>query len=181
MNIEQDGSAAVLVQRVLPLFKRTDARFCGHFQAPPREEADSYPAVLSDDRFLYFADPVFRDFRQSCQPHLRDIWCAALDRLLGPPLIDPGLPASIETYPARRGNDLLLTLLRYLPVRKAMEIDIIDEALPFDGETLSFTRPLEQLLQSGNPEPLGKTEDDSFILKGKGRLLLMAPGYFAES
>ncbi len=179
MNIEQDGSAAVLVQRVLPLFKRTDARFCGHFQAPPREEADSHPAVVSGDRFLYFADPVFRDFRQSCQPHLRDIWCVALERLLGPPLIDPRLPASIETYPARRGDDLLLTLLRYLPVRKAMEIDIIDEALPFDGEELSFNRPLETLVRYPDDQPMTSNAAGAFALTGRGRLLLTAPGYFA--
>lgn len=178
MNIEFTGSAEVLVERVLPLFPRTDARFCGHFQAPPREDADNSPALIGGRGFLYFADPIFREYRQSCQMHVRDTWRAALERLLGPPLLDTRLPASIETYPARRGNDLLLTLLRYLPVRKAMEIDIIDEALPFNGEQLRFSRPPGSLLCYPDGKALSPDTEGAFPLAGRGRLLLKAPGFF---
>ncbi len=180
MNTQFDADANILIQRVLPYFQRTDAHFSSHFQAPPRKEPDKNPALIVGERFLYFADPVFRDFRQSGQPYLKDIWCAAMQRLLGSPLLDINLPSSLEVIPKRKGNDLLLTLIRYLPVRKALEIDVIDERLPLDGELLSFTHPPEKLIRFPDGKPLDRTEDGAFKLEGKGRLLLTAPNYFKD-
>lgn len=178
MTLETGSGVDVLVQRVLPYFQRSDARFCSHFQAPPLPDADPNPAVIAGERFLYFADPIFRDFRQSYQLHLRETWVAALEKLLGPPLVETGLPASIEVYPRRKGDDLLLTLLRYLPVKKSMEIDIIDEALPFDGESIAFSKPVDSLVNTDG-QSLVKTDDSTFALAGRGRLLLTAPGFFS--
>lgn len=181
MTLEAGPGCKVLIKRVLPLFQRTDAQFCGHFQAPPREEAEASPALIAGEGFLYFADPIFRDFRQSSQVYLSEIWTAAVEHLLGAPFVKTALPPSIEVIPARRGDDLLLTLLRYLPVRKALEIDIIDERLPFDGEELHFPCPPDQLLPFPGQEPLPRSSSGGFVLHGKGRLLLTAPGFFTET
>jgi hypothetical protein len=62
-----------------------------------------------------------------------------------------------------------------------MEIDVIDESLPFDGENLLFSSQPKRLLRFDSGKPLDQAEDGSFLLKGKGRLLLIAPGYFSES
>lgn len=178
LNVQAGEGTQTLMHRVLPYFQRSDARFCSHFQAPPLDEADAHPAVVAGERFLYFADPIFRDFRQSYQLHLRETWVACLERLLGKSWIDPTLPPSIEVYPRRKGNDLLLTLLRYLPVKKSMEIDILDEALPFDGEEITFTKTMDSLF-THEGRPLQKTGDSTFALTGRGRLLLTAPGFFS--
>ena len=54
------AGARVLVERVLPYFQRTDATFSSHYQAPPMAEPDPSPAVVMGERFVYFADPIFR-------------------------------------------------------------------------------------------------------------------------
>jgi hypothetical protein len=179
MNTHLEAGAEVLVQRVLPCFQRTDAQFSSHFQAPPRLEADANPALIAGERFLYFADPLFREFRQSGQIYIGDIWCECLHKLLGAPLLDVDLPPSIEAMPMRKGDDLHLTLLRYLPARKALEIDIIDESLPFDGEFLSFSRPLKKLTRFPEGRELEHVVGKGYRLGGYGRLLLQASGYFS--
>lgn len=178
LTVEWEKPAVPLIHRVLPRFQRTDATFSSHFQAPPRTEEDPQPALLRGNGFLYFSDPIFRDFRQSHQEHLAIVWKKALREFVGAPLIDPSLPDSIEVIPMRKGPDLLLTLLRFLPVRKALEIDVIDERLPFDGENLKLSFPPLQLFQFPQEREIINTEH-GFALNGKGRLLLCARGYFA--
>ncbi len=62
----------ILVERVLPYFKRDDIRYCSHLQTPPRSESSGQPVAIAGDRFIYFADPVFREYRQSGNIAARD-------------------------------------------------------------------------------------------------------------
>jgi len=118
-NIETGRGVSVWVERVLPYFKRTDLTFSSHFQTPPRAKADSHPAVVAGKNFVYFADPIFREYRQSGNIAVRDGCVGALRRLIGPAPFGEGLPSTILSIPRRRGHHLLLTLLHYIPTRKA--------------------------------------------------------------
>ncbi len=91
------------------------------------------------------------------------------------------MPCSILLSPRRRQNDLLLTLLHYLPVRKAMDIDVIDEAATFSGEVLRLTGKVREVKVYPTGEKLATVAEGAFVLpKTKGRLLLRVPGYFAK-
>lgn len=177
LEATMQNPAKTLIERVLPAFQRSDAHFSSHFQAPPQADTIG-PAVIGDASFLYFADPIFRDFRQSGQQHIARVWVQLLKELLGSPIVNVDLPQSIEVIPMRKGNDLLLTLLRYLPVRKALEIDIIDEGLPFGGQLLQLSPTPAQLLRYPDKTPLTPSPN-GFILEGEGRLLLQVPEFFA--
>lgn len=179
MNVNAGPDTTVLIERVLPYFQRTDAHFSSHFQAPPKTNPEPYPALISGKGFLYFADPLFRDFRQSAQTYVKDLWCAALERTIGLPFISICTPPSIEVIPMRKNNDLLLTILRYLPVRKAMEIDVIDERLPLTGEVLQFHKDVHPPLIFPSHETLPLCANGAYQLMGKGRLLLTVPKYFS--
>ena len=180
-NIEADRGISVLVERVLPYFKRTDLTFSSHFQTPPQAKADRHPAVVAGKNFVYFADPIFREYRQSGNIAVRDGCVEALHRLIGPAPFGQGLPTTVLSVPRRRGRNLLLTLLHYIPTRKALDIDMIEERSSFAGESLRVTGPVSQVLDFETQTPLERNPDGSFALPlKKGRLLLEIPQFFRK-
>jgi Hypothetical glycosyl hydrolase 6/Beta-galactosidase trimerisation domain len=177
MNVKGGEGTEVLVQRVLPYFKRSDLKFSSHFQTPPVHQADRFPAVLAGERFVYFADPIFREYRQAGNLIARDGWRTAMRRLVGPAPFGEGLPTTVVVYPRRRSDDLLLTLLHYIPVRKALDIDIIEERSSFAGELLRLPAGTRPRVYQEKDLPI--SEDGAFELpNAKGRLLIEVPGYF---
>ena len=170
----------VLIERVLPYFKRDDVRYCSHLQTPPRPESSGQPVVVAGERFVYFADPIFREYRQSGNIAARDAWRLAVQRLIGPAPYGEGLASTIQVYPRRRGNDLLLTLLHYVPIRKALNIDMIEERGSFAGEILRIAGETKEIRLFNSDESLFQNAKAEFILPNKrGRLLLEIPDYFS--
>ena len=168
----------VLVERVMPYFKRDDVRYCSHLQTPPLPNASGQPAIVAGERFVYFADPVFREYRQSGNIAARDAWRLAMKRLIGPAPFGDGLPSTVQVYPRCRSNDLILTLLHYVPVRKALTIDMIEERGSFAGERLRLPDEAKTARVFGGDE-LKKNADGSFELPTvKGRLLIEVPDCF---
>jgi putative glycosyl hydrolase-like family 6 (GHL6) protein len=180
-NIETGRDVSVWVERVLPYFKRTDLTFSSHFQTPPRAKSDSHAAVVAGKNFVYFADPIFREYRQSGNIAVRDGCLEALRRLIGPAPFGAGLPSTILSVPRRRGGDLLLTLLHYIPTRKALDIDMIEERSSFAGESLRLPKAVGHVVDFQTKTPLARNADGSFALpSGKGRLLLIIPLFFSK-
>ncbi|MBC8010027.1 MAG: hypothetical protein H7067_08015 [Burkholderiales bacterium] len=169
-----------LAERVLPYFKRDAVGYCSHLQTPPRPESSGQPVIIAGERFVYFADPIFREYRKAGNIAARDAWRLAVQRLIGPAPHGHGLASTIQIYPRRRGTGLLLTLLHYIPVRKALDIDMIEERSSFAGEILRLARAAKEVRVFGTGEKLTPAPDgDGWILPPtKGRLLLEIPAYF---
>jgi hypothetical protein len=180
VNVKPGKGTTVLVDRVLPYFKRTDLTFSSHFQTPPVADTAKHPAVVSGEGFIYFADPIFREYRVTGNTATRDVWRRAVRLLIGEAPVGEGLPTTVSCIPRRRGKDLIVTLLHYIPVRKAMEIDVCEERMSFAGEILRLSKPAKSVRVFGSGEELPRGEDGySWILPAvKGRLLIEVPGYF---
>jgi hypothetical protein len=89
------------------------------------------------------------------------------------------LPKTVLGVPRRRGHDLILTLLHYIPTRKALDIDMIEEASSFAGESLRLPKNAVRVVDFETGKELARQADGSFGLPvKKGRLLLEVPGYF---
>ena len=177
-GLNVSGKAETVVERVLPYFQRTDAHFMSHFQAPPLKEASEYPAVLMGERFAYFADPVFRTYRYYGSTFYRDVVERVLERLIGPPLIGKGLARTILSLPRRRGDDLIVTLLHYVPLRKAIEKDVLEEPMSFAGQRLNV-KNAHTFRQFGG-DTLSGGEEGYDLPHMSGRLLLESPDYFKD-
>lgn len=178
LNITPGKGVRVLVDRALPYFNRSDLEFTSHFQAPSIAPRDRFPAVVANERFVFFADPIFREYRQAGNIALRLGWNCAIRRLIGAPRIGDGLPTTINVFSCRRGRDLLVTLLHYVPVRKAMEIDVLEERMGFAGEILRIPTA-KRICVHGHAEELAGSGPGEFALPvAKGRLLLEVPGFF---
>lgn len=179
-EVEAEG-CEVLVERVLPYFKRTDLTFSSHFQTPPVAQASACPAVVKGAGFVYFADPIFLEYRQYGNTAQRDGWQQAMLDLVGPAPFGSELPKTILSVPRRRGDDLILTLLHYIPTRKALESDMIEERSSFAGEKLHLPEAAKSVRIFGAAEDLPRAEDGAWILPAaKGRLLLEVAGFFKE-
>jgi len=179
LRVKGGKGTQALVDRVMPYFHRTDITFSSHFQTPPMADASAYPAVIGGKGFVYFADPVFREYRKTGNITVKTLVADFLRDHAGMPLAGEGLPSTVQVYPRRRGKDLLLTLLHYVPVRKALDIDVIDERGAFGGEILRLDRPVRQALLFPDNRPLERVDEQSFRLPAvKGRLLISLPGYF---
>ncbi len=180
-NVEAGRGATIWVERVLPYFKRTDLTFSSHFQTPPRAKADRHAAVIGGKNFVYFADSIFREYRQSGNIAVRDGCLEAIRRLIGPAPFGAGLPTTVLSVPRRRGEDILLTLLHYIPTHKALDIDMIEERSSFGGESLRLPQKVQEVIDFETKIPLQKNADGSFALPlKKGRLLLEIPRFFGK-
>ncbi len=182
LRITPKDGAEVCVRRVLPYFKRSDLKFSSHFQTPPVAKADSvHPAVLRGERFVVFADPVFKDLRQTGNPVIAPVWAECMEALIGPPPFGKALSKRILQVPLRKGDDLLLTLLHYIPIRKALDIDVIDEASTFAGQRLHIRGNPPEIVVFGSHTRLKPDAEGAFQLPDHcGRLLLQVPNYFAQ-
>lgn len=182
LNVLGGKGTQVLVDRVLPYFKRTDLTFSSHFQTPPVARPGKFPAVIAGERFVYFSDPVFGEYRQSGNLAVRDVWKQCMERLVGLPPFGAGLPTTVLCVPRRRGDDLIATLLHYVPTRKALDIDVIEERMNFAGEVFQLSRDVALATMAGldgTQTPLENVGAGAFALPAvKGRILLSIPGFF---
>lgn len=179
LDVRRGRGTETLIDRVLPYFQRSDQAFSSHFQTPPVARPAPHPAVVAGANFVYFADPIFREYRESGNLIARDAWRSAMTRLIGAPPFAAGLPTTVLSVPRRRGTDLLLTLLHYVPVRKAVTLDLLEERMSFAGERLQLPPPAERVRVFGTNEELRRESDGSFLLPAtKGRLLLEVSGFF---
>ncbi len=178
VEVEAGVGARVLVERVLPYFQRTPERFSSHSQVPAQAVSDPSPAIVRGERFVYFADPIFREFRQAGNLMMRDAWHLAMNALIDAPPYGDGLPKTILSVPRRRGDDLILTLLHYIPTRKAREIDLIEERSGFAGEQLRLPARVTSARLFNGPA-LERAADGTFLLPvAKGRLLVEVPEFY---
>lgn len=179
IQLEVTGDADVWVDRIPPYFKRSDLKFCSHFQTPPDPTAATSPALVGNAQFAYFADPLFRDYRKSGNRHLRRIFARTLEKLGVHPTLKAGLPQHVLALPRQKGNDLILTLLNYLPTRKSHDIDVIEDALSFAGMKVQFHKSVSAV-ESLLPEAKKlDAQSGSFILPDvSGRLILRVAEYF---
>ncbi len=178
-NVVPGQGTHILVDRVLPYFQRTDLHFSSHFQTPPVARPDRHPAVVAGKNFVYFADPVFQEYRTAGNTVVRDVWRRAMEQLTGPPPHGAGLPTTVVVYPRRRQRDLVLTLLHYVPLRKALELDVLEERMNFAGEKLHLPAAARLVRVFGTGALLPQDATGAFVLPCvKGRLLLEVPDFF---
>lgn len=135
--------------------------------------------MVGNDNLVYFADPIFREYRQSGNVFIRDITQKIIESLIGKP-ITSGLMPTIMSVPRRRNNDLIITLLHYIPIRKSLDIDVIEQGQTFAGETIVLPPKVKSLFCVSTSKTLTLNKDGAFELPMiKGRLLLEARGYFS--
>jgi len=104
-----------------------------------------------------------------------------MERLIGAAPFGAGLPTTVLSVPRRRGANLILTLLHYIPLRKALDIDVIEERMNFAGLELHLPAAAKFVRIYKENAPLNMKKSGAFELPvSPGRLLLEVPGFFSS-
>ncbi|HUT31977.1 MAG TPA: beta-galactosidase trimerization domain-containing protein [Planctomycetota bacterium] len=151
--------AEVLAEAWRPYFNREFRHFCSHQHTPPSEPA-GYPAAIRKGRVLYFAHPVFTNYRNKGQQLARDyVWRLIADTY-GRLDVEVGLPSAGRVSLLRQTEHRrhVLHLLYAVPIARGRGIEVIEDIVPLldvpvslklkarrvtlvpEGKALAFTR-----------------------------------------
>jgi hypothetical protein len=121
----------VLTEVLLPYFNRTYQHFTSHRQTPSSRKF-GYDGIVKSGQVIYFAHPIFTQYNQNAPRWCKQMVQNALDILLPEPILRHSGPSSILSTVNEQTseNRWVVHLLHYIPERRSIEIDIIEDAIP---------------------------------------------------
>lgn len=112
-----------------PYFTRTWDRFISHAHSPVDLETDE-PGVIKKGKLILFGHPIFTTYARHSMSFHRDILLACLARLLPQPIFQMEGPTSLQAALHKQGSRHILHLLHYVPERRGLSLDIIEDPMP---------------------------------------------------
>lgn len=152
----QVKGADVLAEAWRPYFNREFRHFCSHQHTPPSGPA-GYPAAIRKGRVLYFAHPVFANYRNKGQQLARDYVWRLLADTYGRLDVEVGLPSagrvSLLRQEAHRRH--ILHLLYAVPINRGRGIEVIEDVVPLLNIPVSLRLKARRvtLVPEGKPLP----------------------------
>jgi len=143
-------NAQVLAEIFDPYFNRTYQHFCSHAHAP-LEKSSGDPAALLTSSIGYLAHPIFQTYAIHSMTWHRDLITRMINSLLPDPMVKLHGPRSIQAHVQTRGDETLVHLLHYIPERRGLRYDIVEDALSLAGATLR----VRGAFSSGTFQPQG--------------------------
>ena len=132
----------VLATAVEPYFERSWRRFSSHRQTPPDQATTWVLAAIRGHR-ARIAFGLFGAYARQASPLGRELLAWVLARLLPEPLVRlPGAPTTAEATVCRLGTRRIVHVLHAVPVRRAPDIDLIEDVLPLREVTVSLRADL---------------------------------------
>lgn len=128
LDVSAVSGAEVLAETRQSFFDRAWNHFCSHLQTPASGEAGAAGAVRNDS-VLYFRHPLFAIYHKKAPPWVRAIVQDAVRSLLGQPIVAHDGPQTLLATLNQQSaeNRYVLHLLHYVPVRKAQDLEVVDE------------------------------------------------------
>jgi hypothetical protein len=108
-------------------FDRTYEHFSSHHQTPFDQPIDQ-AAVVERGSILYISFPVFESYAENAYRIHKLLVRNCLRRLLPQPLIKAEIPSTAEATVTDQNGKRIVHLLNYPAVRRAKDLDIIEEA-----------------------------------------------------
>ncbi|MGB8355481.1 MAG: alpha-amylase family protein [Chthoniobacteraceae bacterium] len=180
-----------------PYFNRTYRHFCSHQHTPYRTEPSGFACGVSHGNILYFAHPVFSQYRGYGAVAYREFISKAIRAFLGDPRVSTGetglsvstnLPSTARLTLTRQESKKrsILHLLYAIPISRGgpihlsggtvaaagMNIQVIEELLPLANAEVTLTHP--QKVAKVTLEPQG--ESLAFEQAG-GQIKLRVPSF----
>jgi hypothetical protein len=129
--------AEILATISIPYFDRTFDRFTSHFHSPV-DRTTTEPAVLKLGQVIYFAHPIFATYGKHSMLFHRDVVLKALEMFLPEPLIKVEAPSVVQASLTRVDESRIVHLLFYVPERRGLNFEIVEDALPIENVPLSL-------------------------------------------
>jgi hypothetical protein len=162
LKLRPAAGANVLGTVTEPFFNRNWEKFCSHAHSPARE-ATSQPAALHAGKIVVFAHPIFTTYGKHSMSFHRDFVLDALKRLLPVPLLTVPGPTSLQATLTKQGDRHIVHLLHYVPERRGLRFDIVEDRMPVLDTTVRARVPAKSatLVPSGVSIPVTSEGDVS--------------------
>ncbi|WP_157454804.1 alpha-amylase family protein [Carnobacterium maltaromaticum] len=151
----KDGQ--VIGEEIKPMYNRTYEHYFSHFQAPI-DIKTGYPVATLNQQVAYFSHPLFSIYKEQGVYYYKQLILTAASRLLeAKQFVKSNLPSTVDVVLNHQAAErrFVLTLLHYIPERRGIGLDTIEEALPLANSQirLEWQGIKEQmgLLNEGNP------------------------------
>lgn len=131
-------TAMVKGEEAAPLVERNYQHYYSHFQAPVGQKT-GYPVVTMADQVLYYTFPFFEMYKKQGVKAYKELILAGIDFLLGgKKLVDSNLPTSADVTLNHQAEEkrIVLNLLHYIPERRALELDTIEDKIPLYNQKI---------------------------------------------
>ena len=141
-QVEPAHGAEVLADVLVPYFNRDYRHFCSHKHTPSAGTV-GYPGVVANGKAIYFAHPIFTQYHDNAPLWCKRLLLNAVQRLLPNPLVRLDAPstalATINSQEAE--NRWVLHLLHYIPQRRGIQFDVIEDVIPLLNVPVSVKVP----------------------------------------
>jgi hypothetical protein len=135
--VKAGAQSTVLAQIWKAYFDRTYEHFSSHHQTPFDQPTDQ-AAVVERGSILYISFPVFESYANNAYRIHKLLVRNCLRRLLPQPLIKAELPSTAEVTVTDQSGKRIVHLLNYPAVRRARDLDIIEEAAPLANAKIAL-------------------------------------------
>ena len=153
------------------LFNRTWEHFTSHAHAPVGDYLDS-PLVVSNDKILYFAIPLFSAYRNHDYWAYRAVALNALRAFLPQPLLIPSGPGwaefSLHTQPANQEHTSrqIVHIVTYHPRRTMQPVQHVDQSWSTSGLSVKVLTEgwlPKHVYLAPHHQPLAVTQEGDYI------------------
>lgn len=142
MPVKAKAGTKVLADGHASTFDRTYEHFCSHRQSPSSGKK-STPAITQNGNSIYFAHPIFTQYRQNAPRWCKQLFLNALALVLAEPLVkhDSFSTLNVALNEQAAEKRYVLHLLHYIPERRAKDFDTIEDVIPVYDINLSLNLP----------------------------------------
>lgn len=138
-SVGVSADVKILARRCNPYFNRTWETFCSHNHAPPTALAVE-PGITQNGNVVYFAHPIFAQYRANAPLWVKKLLSRAIDRLLPVKLVTTSAP-SPAIITLNRQESLCrdtLHIMCYIPERRGQDFDTIEDVIPIHNTAVSI-------------------------------------------
>lgn len=142
LQVKARDGADVLAEVAAPFFNRDWRHWCSHRHTPSSGSV-AYPGIVRNGRAVYFAHPIFSQYRDNAPRWCKQLFRNVLDLLLPDPVVRVTGPStllvSVTDQPQARRR--VVHLLHYVPQRRGNAFDTLEDVLPVRGVRISVAAP----------------------------------------
>ncbi len=118
-----------------PYFNRTWEHFSSHFQTP-LEKITKIPAITRNKKVVYLSHPIFSLYLKHGVQVYKKIIQNIIKLIMPEPLLETSAPSGAEVTLSSQKGRLVCHLLYYVPQRRAVDLDIIEDTIPLGNVRL---------------------------------------------
>lgn len=178
VSSKKSANLQVIAEQWLPLYQRNYQHFFGHYQAPIGEKDKKHPAAVGSEQLVYFNYPLFTMYKEQGSTSYKQLLKSGIEYLLK----EPGLikysnfptsgDAVLNHQPSQRR--LVLGLLNYIPERRSLQGDTIQDVTPLPGvkisinwskiqQKLGIDGELQSIYSAVSQKNLTRNDKDKFV------------------